>query len=246
MPSARPYDSRFFRAIEEGSRRSARIVLPGVFALVSPKSVADVGCGVGAWLAVARELGITDVLGIDGDYVNTAELLIPRTCFQAADISQPLGLQRRFDLVLSLEVAEHVAPERASAYIDNLVALGDIIAFSAAIPNQTGRDHVNEQWPEYWAHLFLQRDFTVLDCLRGPLWNNPHVERWYRQNLLLYVRTEHLRKTPALQSAQGTCGHGPLSVVHPESYTEPSLSAVVHMLRGTFRRAIRQRLLGKP
>jgi SAM-dependent methyltransferase len=245
MSASGPYNQRFYRTIEAGSQRSARIVLPRIFNLVSPKSVADVGCGSGAWLAIARELGVPEVFGIDGDYVDTTALLIPKACFQSADISCPIDLHRRFDLVLSLEVAEHIPADRAGTYLDNLVALSDVIAFSAAIPNQTGRDHVNEQWPEYWAELFRHRDFVVLDCLRGPLWHDHEVERWYRQNLLLFVREAHLRATPALQEARATSRNGPLSLVHPESYAEPSLTAVRHMLRGTFRRAIRQHVLGR-
>ena len=59
-------------------------------------------------------------------------------------------MNRKFDLVLSLEVAEHLPSECAEAFVESLVNLGPVILFSAAIPYQGGENHVNEQWPEYW------------------------------------------------------------------------------------------------
>jgi len=241
MSTATLYDKGFFRGIEDGSRRSARHVLPHIFDLVAPRSVVDVGCGAGAWLAVVKELGISEILGIDGDYVDPAQCLIPSANFLAADIGRPLCLDRRFDLVLSLEVAEHIAPERASTYIENLVSLGDVIAFSAAIPNQTGRGHVNEQWPDYWADRFREKGFIAHDCLRELIWDNRDVERWYRQNLFLYVHENRLATLPALMAAKKSVRR-PLAMVHPASYMAPSLSALAQMVPGTIRRAIRRRL----
>ena len=55
-----------------------------------------------------------------------------------------------FDLVVSLEVAEHLPKECADIFVDSLVRLGPIILFSAAIPQAGGTCHINEQWPEYW------------------------------------------------------------------------------------------------
>lgn len=45
------YYSAFYDDISDGSRASAKIVLPLVRELVNPASVLDVGCGVDAWLA---------------------------------------------------------------------------------------------------------------------------------------------------------------------------------------------------
>ncbi len=241
MSASAPYDARFFKKIESGSRASARAVMPVVLDLLRPRSVVDLGCGEGAWLSVVRDLGIQDILGIDGEYVDRAGLLISPERFLGADISRPLMIGRRFDLAMSLEVAEHVAPERAAFYLDNLTALSDAIVFSAAVPNQTGVGHVNEQWPEYWKTLFEARGFVLIDSLRHRFWNDRNVERWYRQNLLLYVSQERLRASPALQREWESARHRPLAVVHPAMYAAPSLSALWHMLPGTIVRALRRR-----
>ena len=236
------YDARFFKGIETGSRDSARVVIPILQKLLQPKTVADVGCGAGAWLSVVRECGIQDVLGIDGDYVNRDHLLIPREQFHAADLGQPVRLDRRFDLVLSLEVAEHVPPDQADVYLDNLARLGDVIAFSAAVPNQTGKGHVNEQWPDYWKPRFEARGYVLIDCLRHRIWDNRDVERWYRQNLLLYVKQSALERRPVLQGEFEASKTRPLSIVHPAMYMAPSLKGVLHMIPPAITRAVRRRL----
>lgn len=47
---------------------------------------------------------INDVVGVDGAYVDDAWLAIPSEQFVKCDLSQSFALQRRFDLVQSLEV----------------------------------------------------------------------------------------------------------------------------------------------
>ena len=153
--------------------------------LVPAKSVVDVGCGLGTWLAVFREQGATATLGIDGEWIDRNHLEIPSESFMAFDLTQPLRLDRRFDLVVSLEVAEHLPPEAAETFVDSLTRLGSTILFSAAIPSQGGTHHVNEQWPEYWAHLFEKRGFRVVDAIRRRVWENGAVATWYAQNALL-------------------------------------------------------------
>lgn len=71
------YDKDFFLPLQDGSLRSARQIVPLVIDLVHPASVLDVGCGVGAWLSLFAEHGITELLGVDGDYVQREMLLIP-------------------------------------------------------------------------------------------------------------------------------------------------------------------------
>src|SRR5436309_8946767 len=83
----------------ESVRRSAEEIVPLVMKLVPAKSVVDVGCGLGTWLAVFREQGATETLGIDGEWIDRNHLEIPSESFMAFDLTQPLRLDRRFDLV---------------------------------------------------------------------------------------------------------------------------------------------------
>ena len=76
------------------------------------------------WLAVLTESGVPDVWGIDGDYVDRSLLQIPRERFLPHDLTMPIHLERRFDLVLCLEVAEHLPADSAPTLVDSLVGLG--------------------------------------------------------------------------------------------------------------------------
>ena len=133
------------------------------------------------------DLGVGDVIGLDGDYVDRATLHIPPDSFLPRDLNHPLNMDRRFDLAVSVEVAEHLAPDLAVQFVDELTKLAPAVLFSAAIPNQDGNHHVNERWPSYWAALFGQFGFSPFDVVRPQVWRNEQVEPWYAQNVILYL-----------------------------------------------------------
>jgi SAM-dependent methyltransferase len=148
-------------------------------------SVVDIGCGDGSWLFVFRKLGVEDILGLDGEYVDRNVLQIPQDRFQAVDLTKPFGLKRVFDLAISLEVAEHLPAESASSFVASLCGLAPAVLFSAAIPFQGGNHHINEQWPDKWAALFRQHGYFLVDCIRKRIWQNEAVEFWYAQSAFI-------------------------------------------------------------
>jgi 2-polyprenyl-3-methyl-5-hydroxy-6-metoxy-1,4-benzoquinol methylase len=156
-PVGQPYTNDYYDALREGARRSARVVVPLVLGLVPARSVIDVGCGRGTWLAVFRAHGVEEVRGVDGDYVDRGRLEIPADRFEAHDLTRPLRPAGRFDLAVSLEVAEHLPAEAADAFVGSLTLLAPVVLFSAAAPYQGGEGHVNERWPAYWAGRFAAR-----------------------------------------------------------------------------------------
>ena len=213
------YDREFFEgfhdsALYKGVRSSADAVVPLVVQLLHPRSVVDVGCGTGTWLKVFEEQGVSDFCGLDGEYVD-ATLEIPADRFVAADLRRGVKLDRRFDLAVSLEVAEHLPEEAAAGFVQSLTQLAPVVMFSAAIPHQGGIGHVNEQWPEYWQELFGQSGFLAVDCIRPKIWENPDVRVWYAQNTLLFVEQAHLETQPELKREYECLRDRPLSIVHP-------------------------------
>ena len=212
------YNSSFFDEVTHGTRESAQVVVPLVYELVRPASVLDVGCATGTWLAEWCNAGVPDVLGIDGDYVNRSELQIPLNDFAPVDLQLPFALGRRFDLVQTLEVAEHLDEERADAFVESLARHGDVILFSAAIPGQGGTHHVNEQWPSYWAEKFGKAGYTAYDVIRPGIWDDDRVQFWYRQNMLLFARGRDF---------DGAATR--LDLVHPQMWE--SGAAYRHLLR---------------
>lgn len=167
--------------------KAAEVVVPIVLELLSVNSVLDIGCGIGTWLKVFKECGIKDLLGVDGDYVNRTQLQIDQNNFLSHDLTQTLSLEKDFDLVVSLEVAEHLPEEAADLFVESIVKHGKAILFSAAIPGQGGQNHLNEQWPSYWQAKFLKHGYRYYDPIRPLIWNNKDVEVWYRQNMFLLL-----------------------------------------------------------
>jgi SAM-dependent methyltransferase len=215
-----PYTEQFYEDIREGSRRSAREIVPIVLDLVSPKNVIDVGCGLGTWLSVFKEFGVDDIWGAEGNWVDKAVLEIPKERFLQADLTKPFRLERKFDLVVSVEVAEHLSPEFAGIFLESLVRLGPVVLFSAAIPFQGGKNHVNEQWQGYWAEQFQNKGYHAIDCIRKRIWQNARVEFWYAQNMLMFARLDYLQTHPALQREYENTYASQLSLVHPRRYLE--------------------------
>jgi SAM-dependent methyltransferase len=214
-----PYTPEFFATLQAGSRNSAREIVPLILELIHPQSVVDVGCGDGTWLSVFQEFGIRDYLGIDGDYIESEQLQISSDNFLSFDLKQPISIEKAFDLVLSLEVAEHLPADCADIFVDSLTKLGEAIVFSAAIPYQGGTEHINEQWQNYWVTRFQSRGYQVIDCLRNKIWNNEQVEPWYAQNSLIFVKEDRLDNYPLLQQELQKTNTTQLAIVHPKIYT---------------------------
>ena len=190
------YDNDFFKYVNSGAVRSAENLLPFLTKHMTVNSVMDVGCGQGAWLSVWEYLGATDVIGIDGDYVNANHLLIDNENFVSRDLSSGFNLSRHFDIVQSLEVAEHLPKTSAQGFVENLVRHGDFILFSAAPKGQGGDHHVNEQNYEYWRNLFSQQGYLAVDYLRPLILENNKIEPWYRYNTFLYVSSDKIDVLP--------------------------------------------------
>ena len=211
------YGTEFFRDLDHSAESSAGRVLAVVIDLLAPCSIVDVGCGLGTWLAAAASLGVEDYLGVDA-YAPERSLRIPPERFVRHDLSTPLRLDRRFDLVISLEVAEHLAPDAAATLVDSLARLGSAVLFSAAVPHQSGERHLNEQWPDYWVERFADHGLLAVDAVRPRIWRDEGVAWWYRQNTLLFCSEDLLDRVEALRAAHSATRAEQLSIVHPVLY----------------------------
>lgn len=211
------YTPEFYATRLDGSRKSAEIIVPLILARVKARSVVDVGCGTGAWLAVFSANGISDFHGFDGEYVDRSILDIPASAFTPTDLSLPLRASRRFELAVCLEVGEHLPETSAATLVQSLVGLADVVMFSAAPPGQGGMNHINEQWPEYWAALFERHGYRALDCIRPGVWNNPEVDWWYAQNTFVYASEHALKTNPGLGRMDTSLSNLSFHLVHPKS-----------------------------
>ena len=207
------YGREFYDAQSRRSYRAAQLILPYVLhAIGRPSSVLDLGCGIGTWLRAVRDhVPDAELLGVDHPDVPPDLLMISRKEFVGTDLTQEIELGKKFDLAMSLEVAEHLDKSSAEILIDNLVRHSGIVLFSSAIPGQGGTNHVNENWPDYWIDLFLSRGFICNDIIRPKIWTNSEIPFWYRQNIMLFTRS-HLPLDTDHASFEGA------SLVHPELF----------------------------
>lgn len=192
-------------------------IVPYIIEKFNPKSVVDVGCGIGTFLHVFKQHNVQDVLGIDGPWVNKQQLNIEIGEFFEADLEKPINLNKVFDLVLCLEVAEHLHAQYADVLVDSLTSLGNKIVFSAATFRQGGQNHLNEQVFNYWKEKFAQRNFKVIDLFRPLFWNEAQIQWWYKQNMFLIVHESVDTSSFELGRARFTEEN---LIIHPELYYE--------------------------
>jgi hypothetical protein len=213
-----PYTRAYYELEKNSARTSAEVIAPLVMRWVSPTSVIDLGCGVGSWLAVFKEAGVQEIHGVDGDYIQRDQLAISEDAFTSYDLANPYVSGRSYDMAMSLEVAGRLPPEAAQLHVHSLTNLAPVVLFSSAIPHQPGDNDVNQQWPVYWADLFAQRGYVVIDALRFEIWEDSRIGWWYRQNIMFYAHKEHLKHWPALEAEHLSGPARPLQLIHPEMF----------------------------
>jgi SAM-dependent methyltransferase len=187
----------------------AQCIVPVIMELFHPRSVLDVGCGLGNFLQEFQNAGVQDVTGIEGSWLDKSKLVISEQYVQIHDLETEVSLGRKFDVALCLEVAEHLKPEAAEHLVKTLTTHSDVVVFSAAIPYQGGQNHINEQWLGYWQTLFANYEFDMYDVIRHRIWNDNRIYWWYRQNIVVCCSAN------AQQKFEPTTIN---NYVHPELY----------------------------
>lgn len=191
------YNDTFHAGQRAIRRQSALAVVPLLIESVNPKSVVDPGSRSGEWLSVFGELGVSDLLGVDG----------------AAKDQADLG--RRFDLALCLDLADHADIASAQILVERLTHLAPVVLFSTAIPFQGGGEHPTAQWQSYWTGLFQAHGYNPSFALRQAVWENEDVDLSYRQSLICFCERNHpeiLERLTQLDRSSQT----PVDVVHPD------------------------------
>jgi hypothetical protein len=217
------YGHDFYADRHQETVYSANTVLSLVLDALPPvRSSIDFGCGLGTWLSVLKEKGICEIQGLDGPWVEHNLLEIPREDFREINFEETITLEKRYDLAITLEVAEHVSQESATSFVESLVRASDFVLFSAAIPFQGGTGHVNEQWPDYWVEIFATRGYVALDLVRNKIWNDKNIPFWYRQNILLFVKKEKMSSI-RVASFNESESNFPIALVHPYLYFQMRL-----------------------
>lgn len=243
------YSQQFYADQVPDSIRSAEVVLAILFGKYKPSSMLDVGCGRGTWLSVAEKMGVSVVHGIDGPWVQREQILSRGIVFNSTNMENELPITRKYDLAMSVEVAEHLTEVRASSIVGALCKAADLVMFGAAVKGQGGENHVNEQRQSYWADLFRANGYVPSDPIRAACWNDGRVAPWYKQNTLVYVNSQ---RSDLLEIFTPSDSNSILDIIHPEMFEKrvatyrasmdrPSLrlclGIIMSYVRSRFRRA---------
>jgi SAM-dependent methyltransferase len=158
-PSTIYGDSFYDGAACDEGRVYAAAVADILFDRYAPRTVFDFGCGQGAILAGLEKRGVL-AFGCDGSAPGVRRCP-PNTFVFQADLKKPLVTNRTFDLVLSIEVAEHLPHRSGPVLVASMAGVASHrVVFSASGPGSPiGDDHINLQPPEYWADLFAAHGF---------------------------------------------------------------------------------------
>jgi len=154
-----------------------------------PRTVLDLGCGLGGYLEMFRRWGAEEVFGVD-DFEEPEELLV-RGSYRHLDLRETCNLGRTYDLVLCTEVLEHIDKSHESIVLSTIANHAkDVIVFSAARPGQPGVGHINCQTPEYWIEKWKNLGWVV-EPFGSLAMRSLSTFYWFRRNLVVFVREDH-------------------------------------------------------
>lgn len=225
------YSKDFYSDLAITSDLSAKILTPILIKRYSPASVVDFGCGSGSFIKAFKAQGVSDVLGIEGEWVLQVNSMISEKWLRIEDLRFPVHLEKKYDLAICLEVAEHLPPEASRTLIETLVNSADRIAFSAAIPGQAGTDHINLQYPVFWAELFREHNYFLEWDPRDEIWDIKKLAPWYKQNLLIFQKSSYERSLSPIPEIR----------FHPDIFIEymSTSSKLRYFLKRLFRKLFR-------
>jgi 2-polyprenyl-3-methyl-5-hydroxy-6-metoxy-1,4-benzoquinol methylase len=140
MPQPLPgpqYGRDFYENRDASTGAFADALARIAFDYFRPESVVDVGCGVDTLLRHMKERGAQRILGIEGPWAQHELLVIEPHELIIRELSGDVQIDGApFDLACSLEVAEHLPPEREAGFVKLLCSLSDVVVFAAAVPGR--------------------------------------------------------------------------------------------------------------
>ena len=176
------YSESFF---EDGgfhkTEHSARVIAAWVAHHLDATSMLDLGAGAGYYLKAFAHVGV-EVLGLEASPIGV-RASGPDVLAVAFDLKRPVHLSRKFELVMCVEVAEHIPKGCSDTLVESICSnCAKYVLFTAAPPGTPGNDHINCQPAEFWHSLFARHGFSVradlTESLRATARNEDTADWW--------------------------------------------------------------------
>jgi len=155
-----------------------------IMELYQPQKVADVGCGEGRYCNYFKEHGWPIVHGYEG--TQGVKTLGIYNDIMTMDLTKVRWVDIQYDLVLCLEVGEHIPKKYEQIFFDNIrkFVSKDLI-LSWAIPGQGGNGHVNEQSNQYVIDELTKRELKYLKFTSIDL-RKHHSLKWFKNTIMAF------------------------------------------------------------
>tara|TARA_R110000822_G_scaffold36978_1_gene103742 strand:- start:322 stop:933 length:612 start_codon:yes stop_codon:yes gene_type:complete len=176
-----------YESIDSLEKPMANSISHWIKQVVNPNKVIDVGCGPGTYVYSVRDRGL-DAIGYDLDQrVKDKPFLENKSIFDIEDSA---------DMVICIEVAEHIQPEFSQNIVDNLYNILEkdgILLFTAAHVGQGGTDHINNRPKEYWEHKFKEKGLIRCHTLETQLERYVKGDQymmWFTINQMIFYKID--------------------------------------------------------
>lgn len=203
--SSKIYTESYFYNLRKATIEGARIILKDLFNIYKFSNLIDIGCGYGSWLQAASEItSIKKITGVDGVYTQKLHQDFKANSkinFIYTDLEKRFsvcekkawrgGVDGKYDLAISLETAEHLSPERAMSFVEDICNTSNVVLFSAAVDGHGGQNHLNENYQSYWIELFKNNEYDAFICInRQKYWFHEAFKKcpYYISGTFLFIK----------------------------------------------------------
>ena len=190
--------------------KDPKIIIKEVLKHFSPKTAIDLWCWLGTFVKVLQDNWV-DAYWVNWDRIEKDKLFIDEKNLIIKNLEEFYDFWKKYDLAISLEVAEHIDEKYSDNFVKTLISCSDYIIFSAATSWQWWQNHVNEQRPEYREKKFNKYWYKFYDVFRHIFWDDKNIFWRYKQNMFLVAKEwKEIPKTLVEK--------WPKYVIHPELF----------------------------
>lgn len=128
------------------------------------RTVLEIGCSIGGMASLFSQRGFEVYASDISSYaVARAKKLSPQIHFYTFDIQKGIPIRKKFDIIVALEVVEHLAhPKRALTHMYKSLKTGGTVVFSSPYPyswSYSDPTHINVKYPHQWIKMMTEVGF---------------------------------------------------------------------------------------